>query len=365
MDETSLKMWPGVRKGLVSRTWRKTGPYPLRVQRKAGLSIRRSATSYVAFIVDVDAVQETLPQNLIGNEHLLTHAAMDELSAEALACRFCFLLRRKSAWIDTTCLVHLIKLLGEALRPIRENYTFLFCMDGCSTHTAIPVIREVRRQGLHLFYIPVSMTGFLQPLDTHTFSLYKRCLVAEHEQKALPSVDGNLSIVEIIKTLMKGIRVVIQGHSWRQALEQVGLGKSKKLLSPKLRESLGYESDPLVPDVLPSYAQWRTIFRHGALIPFDLFLGTWTHHPQHLHPQEPHGQTLQHPLPHRHAWSGRRRSSSQLSLLPEPRSSGDPTASAASQPLLPPSGTGWKKAQGHSTGPVLRPKPMARCCRPR
>jgi len=108
MDETSLKMWPGVRKGLVSRTWRKTGPYPLRVQRKAGLSLRRSATSYVAFIVDVDAVQETLPQNLIGNEHLLTHAAMDELSAEPLACRFCFLLRRKSAWIDTTCLVHLI-----------------------------------------------------------------------------------------------------------------------------------------------------------------------------------------------------------------------------------------------------------------
>ena len=278
MDETSLRMWPGVRKGLVSRSWKKTGPYPLRVQRKAGLSLRRSAISYVAFIADDDTVQETLPQILIGNEHLLTRAAMDELNAEPLACRGFFLLRRKSAWLDAKCLVRLIRLLGEALRPLRENYTFLFCMDGCPTHTALPVLREIRRQRLHLFYIPVSMTGFLQPLDTHVFSLYKRFLIAEHEQKALSTVDGNLSVVEIIKTMMRGIRDVIQGRSWRQAFEQVGLGKRQRLVSPKLRESLGYASDPLVPDVLPSYAQWRSIFRHGALIPFDLLLGTSNHH---------------------------------------------------------------------------------------
>jgi len=362
MDETSLRMWPGVRKGLVSRSWRKTGPYPLRVQRKAGLSLRRSAISYVAFIADDDTVQETLPQILIGNEHLLTRAAMDELNAEPLACRSFFLLRRKSAWLDAKCLVRLIRLLGEALRPLRENYTFLFCMDGCPTHTALPVLREIRRQRLHLFYIPVSMTGFLQPLDTHVFSLYKRFLIAEHEQKALSTVDGNLSVVEIIKTMMRGIRDVIQGRSWRQAFEQVGLGKRQRLVSPKLRESLGYASDPLVPDVLPSYAQWRSIFRHGALIPFDLLLGTSNHHAIDPPPEGHHADMLQQPLPHRHAWSGRLRSSSQLSLLPEPRRSEDPIASAAAPPPLPPSTTGWPNALGPSTRPVVRPKPMARCC---
>jgi len=134
MDETSLRMWPGVRKGLVSRSWRKTGPYPLRVQRKAGLSLRRSAISYVAFIADDDTVQETLPQILIGNEHLLTRAAMDELNAEPLACRVFFLLRRKSAWLDAKCLVRLIRLLGEALRPLRENYTF-FVLHGWMSHS--------------------------------------------------------------------------------------------------------------------------------------------------------------------------------------------------------------------------------------
>ena len=142
------------------------------------MGLGRRALSLIAFIADDERVQAALPQSIIGNENLLQLHAMEELRADPLACSAVSILCRTSSWVNTRCLVRSIQVLGEALTDV-HLHTLLFAMDARPCHTALPVIQEIARQGLHAVFIPASMTGCLQLLDTHDRAVYKRSLNRE------------------------------------------------------------------------------------------------------------------------------------------------------------------------------------------
>ena len=312
MDESSLKLCPPARKGLVVPI-RSSGDQPSYArQRKASLRDRRSALSLVAFIADDVQIQRALPQLILGNESSLPKRSMDELRSEPLACQGFFLLPRKSAWLDAACLVKIVSLLGAALRPFQDSHHILFCMDACPTHTHLKVVQECHRQNLYLFFIPASMTGYLQPLDTHVFAQYKHFLRTEHESQALATPDGSMRHIDMVKIMMRGIRTVLVERCWSHAFQQNGFSTTQEGVSKSLLKKLGYDLTPPVGNTLPTFHQWQLLFRRKSDIPFDALLRLCI--PTACVPKEHVPAAPVHPVsaPGKHAWTHRLRSSSRI-----------------------------------------------------
>lgn len=265
VDETSVKLCPSTREGWVVADRQQRESLP-RQSNGASLRERRSALSFVAFLSDSEEVQRLLPQVFLSNEHVLSEADVEELNAST-APNVVFA-RRKSGWVNSSMMVEILEALSASLGAIVDSHRIVLCMDTYSAHLNIRVVRTCRRLGFLLFYIPASMTGWMQPLDVSVFKKYKQWVVEELERKKASGRAAVLPKCEVMRAYAAGVQAVLENGSWRRAFELTGL-KGQSLLSKKFLQRLGSDAPPVLALGMPSAGDLAAVYPRRRNIPVD------------------------------------------------------------------------------------------------
>ena len=318
MDESSCKLSPQLRRGLVALPSGLKSRHFLQIERRNPLKLRRSAVTLAAFISDNDEINQALPQIIVGAEHVI-QAWMTPLLMRPRTDSI-FVLRRKSAWLRSDVVVNVINVLGEALKPFAKTCRFILMLDAAKIHLSKKVVQACTRNGIHLMYVPASMTSLLQPLDTHVFSLYKRYVQREYEEALVNSDSGDVSTFAFLKILIGAIENIIQARSWKNAFLQTGFGNQQQGISRSLKRKLQLESVPILQASLPTLKELHVIYPCNVEpvvdCLFDLFLP-----PKQRRRILPESFTCAAPLVNpANPWQGRLRSSSRFisDSQPEP-----------------------------------------------
>ena len=139
----------------------------------APLHKRRLACSLLAFIADVAEAQALLPLILICNEQTITDQESATINEEFSGGSQCWLLRRKSAWVNAQFLIWLMGVLRKCLSSLDRIAQLVLLMDCCPVHATASVLRAAALNGIVVIFIPALMTIVLQPLDVYVFAKLK------------------------------------------------------------------------------------------------------------------------------------------------------------------------------------------------
>ena len=88
--------------------------------------------------------------------------------------------RRKSAWINNQVFAEIVNRIGQVLKEHAADRQAILLMDAHSCHFSKAALAAARAQDIWPCVIPASMTGVLQPLDTHVFARFKLFLSLIH-----------------------------------------------------------------------------------------------------------------------------------------------------------------------------------------
>ena len=310
MDESSVKFSPEHKNGHVAilRGWKRR--QFLQIERRNPLKRRRAAVTLMAFVSDNEEINKELPQIIVGAEHHI-QAWMSPLLMNGRTDNV-LVLRRKSAWLRSDNVVSIIRALGKTLEPFLDRFRFILMMDAAPIHIAKKVVQACTRYCIYPLYIPASMTGLLQPLDTHVFAIYKNLVRRRHQDAMVKSEAGDVSTYAFLEILISAIVEVITGRSWRNAFLHTGFVGRQQALSTSLKDKLGLQAPPNLAPILPTLHELEVIYPKGTEPPvdclFELFMPpkmrkrilpesfTWSGPP--VNPANP--------------WKGRLRSSSAL-----------------------------------------------------
>lgn len=314
MDETSLKLFPGVEAGCVASS-ESQGPHRP-VEQGVSLRAQRGALSLVAFVTDDRAIQERLPQVLVSNRRLVPTTAAEEFAAERLDQ--VFLLRQRSSWVQARTLAGIVRLLGACLEPVAAGKFFILSMDACPVHITPLVLRAVASVGVHFMVIPAGATRWLQPCDVAVFRSLKHRIRRRYLELQLTRARAELEVADVLRVFAKAITEVISGGCWARAFALCGLHEGLPL-SKRFRLALGSDPLPSIPPALPSLAQLQCVFPRRRHIPIDLLFQNLVRPvPVGVQRRERPGdrEGARRPSPERGArpWHGRTRSTSHASL---------------------------------------------------
>ena len=171
LDETSIRFWYEPRLGLRSGR----GQPPRRgFARQASRGQQRKALSHIAIICDDTSVQPHLPQVLLANERTVTAQMLRHWSS--LPGCTTEIWRGKSAWINDKVFGRIVRRLGKALAERAGDRQAILLLDAHTCHFSAAALAAARACNIWICIIPASMTGLLQPLDTHVFSRFKMFL---------------------------------------------------------------------------------------------------------------------------------------------------------------------------------------------
>ena len=180
------------------------------------LGDRRSCITFMASITHDTAIQPKLPQILIGNKHQFTAQVMR--LAQTLPKNI-HLYKQQSAWNNHACMRRYISLLGKSLGgAVRQRYVILL-LDVHRSHIDQSILTHAKRCGIRLCYAPASMTGDLQPCDTH-------CKATR--------IGGSVTACEWIEVVVAAIQQVLPANQWRSAFEATGILANQPGLSLSL-----------------------------------------------------------------------------------------------------------------------------------
>ena len=307
-------------------------------ERRAPLRLQRSCRSLAAFVCDDAEVRKALPQINLGSSAVLRVGDLHRIELQLPANVFC--LRRKSAWVNANLLAEIVKLLGESLRHLRANRTFILSMDACPSHTMEKVAKACARQDIHIMYIPAQMTKWLQPLDTHVFAKLKRFLQQEYESAILRNSDGEVDVYQVLQAVVRSVPEVLEAQSWTRAFQHVGLRDEQAHLSRTFLRRLGWDASPQVAPDIPTLQELQAVFKAGFDIPVGALFeslvprrgGVVAH--RAVEPFAGGARAAEADPGGRHAgdpWRGRLRSSSRIDLAPPPDTSQEQAAPRAAR----------------------------------
>jgi hypothetical protein len=224
-------------------------------KQRVSRGMRRCCLTHVGLICDRPDLQPLLPQVVIGNMHTF------------LACPpNVFLLRQKSAWNNIDTMVHIISLLATVLQPYLGELQPIIFLDACRLHLASRVIAACHAAHIWLIVVPAQMTWLLQPLDTHTFFIYKLRLKEAYQAARAATEDGKLSISTFLPCLCGVIRHVLQGHRWSGAFDEDGFGADSGRCRPWVKRALEIEVPIVVPGWCPTDEQFKLCFPQRAKV---------------------------------------------------------------------------------------------------
>ena len=219
---------------------------------------RRLAFSIFAISADNGEFQKLLPQVIIANYRCIPSAGFGAVVSEVRESKV-ELRRRKTAWVDAPALAAWLHPLGRCLAPFQKDYFFIILMDACPVHMTETVAKAAAVKGIHLCFVPASMTGYMQPLDTHVFAKLKRCGRILLEDCRTKAISGQISVPQTLKCWAEAVNEVLTLGSHLRAFRSCGFGDQQKQLGSRLTVSLQLNSAVAPRHDLPTLAQLQCI----------------------------------------------------------------------------------------------------------
>ncbi|CAJ1346142.1 unnamed protein product [Effrenium voratum] len=213
MDEASLSLRLTGNKGTILRK------QPLACDR-ASLSERRSACTCMASVCTDPAVNERLPQVLVGNAHQFTKAV---LAAKSELGEKLLLWKEQSAWVNRFVMVRYIKKLCERLGSDLTDRCVFLLVDMASPHIHADVFRMARKKGLRMLLVPAGLTPWLQPLDSHVFRQFRAKLQELWLSCKSAAQDGEVSACAWLQLVNEAVQQVVVGRNWAYAFRRAGV----------------------------------------------------------------------------------------------------------------------------------------------
>ena len=316
-DETSCRLFYETAPGILGSEPIASSAHKGFITQQVTRKQKRGTLSFLALLCDDTTIQPSLPQIIIGNEHVLPEAVRRALEEESLLMKNVTVLRRKSAWVNDELLSLVAATWGKALRKYKDTHQPILLMDVCSPHMGLRFLRALARWNIWSVFIPGRTTWLLQPCDTHCFAAFKGALRTMFEQRLLESDDGTVDIKSVILHLNRATRKVIQGKEWAPAFDGDGWSSRQQLMRHTILTTLECNTVPEIPDALPSLRQFQAIFPKRRCIPLGALLNHYRGGPGAAEPMAPavHSDMDVEPAAIRGPWHGRLRSSSGCNLV--------------------------------------------------
>ena len=228
------------------------------------LARRRTYMSFVALVCDVPEVQRVLPQVLIGNFHTLPAASMAALRAQLGPT--ITLIRQRSAWNNNRLCAVIVRMIAAALAPFAAAYQPILFMDAARCHLKWNVFAACSRAGIWPIVVPARMTWLLQPLDTHVFASFKRCVQADVLRARCAAAVDDSVLEQLMAALREAVASILVGRTWGKAFASNGFGAGQTGVSQRVLDALCLEAAPEIPDTRPSLAQLQACFPRRARV---------------------------------------------------------------------------------------------------
>ena len=261
-------MCPESSKGLVYVKRGRNKRNVLETERRATLSMRRSACSLVAFTSSCREVGSLLPQVVVVNQRLLTEAQLRSVRDELGSRPNCYLLERRSAWVNGPVLADIIRILGRCLESVKPFAHLIFIMDCCPVHFTVRALRAVAAASMHVLFVPSSMTGVLQPLDAYAFCIFKRRLRDTVELLQMENCNGVIATPDVVVAALDIAVATLCCQDWSHSFRGCGFDDGQHFLGGRVLRYLNWQTTPVGADaLLPSLEELQSIFPRGRLIP--------------------------------------------------------------------------------------------------
>lgn len=224
LDETCVAFFHGDRKGNVIARSKKFWPGKTPVQR-ASRHEQRACVTHVAIIANNQEVQQYLPQEILGNQHVLLVRDVREL--QATIPPNIQIIRGKSGWTNIEYMRQLMKRIGNAVKRAGEQYWPILLMDCARQHLHHSVFTAAKRNNIRIVLIPAKLTWLLQPCDTHLFLSYKQTLRRLYQDAKAKVNSGKITILQWLRMLVTVITSVLESKSWEKSFLEDGFGNQQ------------------------------------------------------------------------------------------------------------------------------------------
>ena len=275
-DETACRLHYPTGKGLCAR---KVSPLAKRLQQptlSVSIARKRASFTHVALICNDERIQPLLPQVVLGNEHMLTTDVLSALGEAGLPANM-QVWRRKSAWVNKETMRDVVREVWKALRPYQEQRQVVLLLDTYSSHCDPVFLQNCARKGIWVVFVPAKQTWLLNPLDTHTFARYKQFLRKDYRRMLAERQGGAVSVADMVCSIGRAVRKVLQAKVWRTAFEENGFGRGRRCARASLLDSMQWSETPCVPSNLPSLAQFELIMPSGRAPPLRELTAPFRH----------------------------------------------------------------------------------------
>ena len=221
LDETCVALYHGDQKGNVIARSQRFQPGKTPVQRTSRHEMRACVT-HVAIICNNPIVQQFLPQEILGNQHIFLVRDLRVLEGDVPPnIKF---IRAKSGWTNIEYMRGLMKRIADAVKQAGDQYWPVLMMDCARQHLHQSVFSAAKRAGIKLVLVPAKLTWLLQPCDTHVFLRYKKQLRKLYMEERCRAASGKVSVVQWLRMIVAVITSVMESHSWEKAFLDNGFG---------------------------------------------------------------------------------------------------------------------------------------------
>ena len=255
MDEASLAYHVA---GAVGTVLRPGKHKHLQAADRCRLSDRRGNITYIASICNDKALNEKLPQILLGNSHRFTLKLLR--AAKGILGDQVVLWREKSGWNNTRLMQRYIDLLLMSLGDLVSQRTLLLVLDMAPCHIHPDVQAYAMSKGVRMVLVPAGLTWLLQPLDTHVFRQFRMKMQEGWLASKSRAEDGRIPMIDWLQVVAATIRDVVSGRDWQRAFEHSGLLLEQTIMPQHRLQLFGWDTHPTVAPGLPALGQAGQMF---------------------------------------------------------------------------------------------------------
>jgi len=211
----------------------------------ASRSAVRCFFTHVAIICDDPAVQPLLPQVMCFSGRHMSWKNWTELQ-EALPQNV-FVRRQVSGWSNAEQHKVIMRILKLVLEPFLPTMQPILAFDAAPIHLQPCVLELLGELDIWWLLVPKKLTWLLQPLDTHTFSKYKRHIRNRWLDRILAQ-EGRRNVKDIVLLVIDTIKTVLEGSEWSSAFAANGIAEDTTYISKYIKDQLEW---PLLPPIEP------------------------------------------------------------------------------------------------------------------
>ncbi len=269
-DETACRLHYPTGKGMCARRVSRSSQRLRQLTQSVPTARKRGSLTHVGLICNDTSLQPVLPQIIIGNEHTLTTKELTAIGEGVLPPNV-QVWKRKSAWVNKDTMRDILREIWRSLRAHQDRRQVVLLLDTYPAHMDPNFLQNCNRKKIWVVFVPAKQTWLLNPLDTHTFGVYKQYLRKDYRRLLGERPQASVTVADMVFGIGRAVKHVLHAKTWHTAFEQNGFGTSTgpRCARTSILENLEWSETPVVSSALPSLSQFEAVMPARASLPLS------------------------------------------------------------------------------------------------